>query len=59
MCELDWSPGNILQAEDRIHRLGQTSECKIIYLVAENTEDDIVWNEIQKKYKNLGATVGT
>eukprot|EP01038_Epipyxis_sp_PR26KG_P009322 gene9322-12559_t len=57
--ELYWSPGVVLQAEDRIHRLGQTSsKVRIIYLIARNTADDIVWEQIQKKHNVLGATVG-
>jgi hypothetical protein len=58
-AEIVWSPGAILQAEDRIHRLGQKSDhVKIIYLLARNTADDIVWDQIQKKNSVLGATIG-
>lgn len=39
--ELDWVPGNILQAEDRIHRIGQEAECvDIHYIVARHTLDE-------------------
>lgn len=32
--ELDWVPAALLQAEDRIHRVGQNSNCQIIQLIA-------------------------
>ena len=32
--ELDWVPAALLQAEDRIHRVGQKSSCQIIQLIA-------------------------
>jgi hypothetical protein len=58
-AELYWSPGIVLQAEDRIHRLGQkSSSVRIIYLIARKTVDEIVWDQIQKKHNVLGATVG-
>ncbi len=39
--ELDWVPGNILQAEDRLHRIGQEAECvDIHYIVARHTLDE-------------------
>jgi SWI/SNF-related matrix-associated actin-dependent regulator 1 of chromatin subfamily A len=39
--ELDWVPGNILQAEDRLHRIGQEAECvDIHYIVARYTLDE-------------------
>ena len=57
--ELYWSHGAVLQAEDRIHRLGQLAdEVRIIYLIARNTADEIVWEQIQKKHQVVGATVG-
>lgn len=48
-----------MQAEDRIHRLGQKAEVvRIIVLVCRTTVDDVVWGQIQKKHQVVGATVG-
>ena len=38
-AELDWVPGNIIQAEDRCHRLGQTDTVRVIHLVAKDSVD--------------------
>ena len=45
------------QAEDRCHRIGQTSEVRIDYLVADNCIDDILWPLVQAKMKLLGEVV--
>lgn len=37
--ETDWTPANVVQAEDRQHRIGQTSPVQITTLIAENTLD--------------------
>uniref|UniRef100_H3AS33 SWI/SNF-related matrix-associated actin-dependent regulator of chromatin subfamily A-like protein 1 n=1 Tax=Latimeria chalumnae TaxID=7897 RepID=H3AS33_LATCH len=44
----------LIQAEDRVHRIGQTSSVNIHYLVAKGTADDFLWPMIQKKMKVLG-----
>lgn len=33
----------LLQAEDRVHRIGQSSSVSIHYLVARGTADDYLW----------------
>lgn len=38
-AEVDWVPGVISQAEDRIHRIGQASNVLIMYMVFENSLD--------------------
>jgi SWI/SNF-related matrix-associated actin-dependent regulator 1 of chromatin subfamily A len=38
-AELDWVPGNISQAEDRIHRIGQTDSVLIQHVVLEDSLD--------------------
>ncbi|KAJ1420613.1 P-loop containing nucleoside triphosphate hydrolase protein, partial [Ochromonadaceae sp. CCMP2298] len=53
--ELSWSLGQILQAEARIHRLGQIAkEVRIIYITAIGTADDNVWNQLQSKHQVVG-----
>uniref|UniRef100_A0A672QW51 SWI/SNF-related matrix-associated actin-dependent regulator of chromatin subfamily A-like protein 1 n=1 Tax=Sinocyclocheilus grahami TaxID=75366 RepID=A0A672QW51_SINGR len=42
-AELFWNPGVLIQAEDRVHRIGQTSNVDIHYLVAKGTADDYLW----------------
>ncbi|XP_074047514.1 SWI/SNF-related matrix-associated actin-dependent regulator of chromatin subfamily A-like protein 1 [Macrotis lagotis] len=53
-AELFWNPGILIQAEDRVHRIGQTSSVSIHYLVARGTADDYLWPLIQEKIKVLG-----
>ncbi|XP_077927422.1 SWI/SNF-related matrix-associated actin-dependent regulator of chromatin subfamily A-like protein 1 isoform X2 [Halichoerus grypus] len=53
-AELFWNPGVLLQAEDRVHRIGQSSSVSIHYLVARGTADDYLWPLIQEKIKVLG-----
>lgn len=52
-AELYWNPGVLLQAEDRIHRIGQRSSVDIIYLVARGTVDEYVWPKLLSKLSVL------
>ncbi|KAE8735641.1 Detected protein of confused Function [Hibiscus syriacus] len=53
-AELSWTPGDLIQAEDRAHRIGQVSSVNIYYLLANDTVDDIIWDVVQHKLENLG-----
>eukprot|EP00898_Chlorokybus_atmophyticus_P003073 jgi/Chlat1/3767/Chrsp259S03908 len=56
-AEYSWTPGDIVQAEDRAHRIGQTDCVNVIYLHAKDTADDIIWRSIQNKLNNLGTVL--
>ena len=47
-----WAPAIEDQAVDRVHRLGQTRDCKVVRLVVEGTIEDEVL-EIQSKKRKL------
>ncbi|KAL3656112.1 hypothetical protein CASFOL_000508 [Castilleja foliolosa] len=53
-AELSWTPGDMIQAEDRVHRIGQVASVNIYYLLANDTVDDIIWDVLQSKLENLG-----
>lgn len=53
-AELSWTPGDLIQAEDRAHRIGQVSSVNVCYLLANDTVDDIIWGVVQSKLDNLG-----
>ena len=56
-AEVYWTPGSLVQAEDRSHRIGQTSTVKVYYFLADNTVDDIIWPLVRQKIKLLGEVV--
>lgn len=41
--ELYWNPGQLVQAEDRAHRIGQCDSVNVHYLLAKGTTDDTLW----------------
>ncbi|CAA7398605.1 unnamed protein product [Spirodela intermedia] len=41
--ELSWTPGDIIQAEDRAYRIGQVHSVNVYYLLSNETVDDIMW----------------
>lgn len=49
--ELDWVPGNITQAEDRCHRIGQTDSVLVQHLVVKGSIDSYLVEAIIKKQK--------
>lgn len=73
-AELDWVPGNVSQAEDRCHRIGQDESVLIQHLVLEGSLDAVMAKRIISKQevieraldvqveaqmiKNTGATEG-
>ncbi len=55
--ETTFSPTEILQAEDRIHRIGQQGSCNINYLTAVNTYDQKLFNLLIKKMSMTNKAV--
>ena len=53
-AEMFWTPGSLLQAEDRAHRIGQLNTVKIKYFLASNTVDEMLWPLVREKMKTLG-----
>eukprot|EP00889_Picochlorum_renovo_P008074 jgi/Picre1/35104/NNA_002567.t1 len=56
-AEMTWTPGEIIQAEDRAHRIGQASSVNVYFLHIKDSIDDVIWNTIQSKLENLGQTL--
>lgn len=52
-AELSWTPGQLLQAEDRLHRLGQKRPTHVHYLIGCDSLDEALWPLLEKK---LAAT---
>ncbi|XP_064613753.1 SWI/SNF-related matrix-associated actin-dependent regulator of chromatin subfamily A-like protein 1 [Liolophura sinensis] len=52
-AELFWNPGILVQAEDRVHRIGQKDSVNVHYLVAPGTADDHIWPLVQNKLSVL------
>lgn len=60
--ELDWVPAALLQAEDRIHRVGQRNNCQVIQLIARmqgvgDNLDEMMVDLIGSKLARIGAVL--
>lgn len=55
--DLPWTPGEVLQGEDRIHRIGQTKLSLIHYLIAKGTIEEKQLSIHQRKAKILDAVL--
>ncbi|KAJ4457298.1 putative Chromatin remodeling factor18 [Paratrimastix pyriformis] len=56
-AELCWTPGILVQAEDRVHRIGQMFPVNVQYLLAPKTVDEMIWKMIAKKLEVLSTTL--
>ena len=50
-AELDWTPANHDQAEDRAHRIGQKDCVNAYYFIATGTVDEMIWDLLEEKRK--------
>jgi len=55
--ELPWTPGDLSQAEDRCHRIGQEDSVNVYYLLAFNTIEEKIAKMIDRKRKVLDAVL--
>ena len=58
-AELDWTPANMLQAEDRAHRIGQQNSVLVQYLVFEGSVDARMTHTLIKKMEVIEKALDT
>jgi len=51
ILEFPWTPGDLHQAIDRVHRIGQVNAVNVYYLVARDTIDEKIAKMLDKKVK--------
>lgn len=57
-CDRSWSPADNLQAEDRLHRIGQKSAVQVVVLEAENSVDQVVEEKLAMKWEWFQRILG-
>lgn len=55
--ELDWTPGVMAQAEDRVHRIGQKDFVNVIYLVFDHSLDARIAKTLLEKQENISQAL--
>lgn len=58
MMEMDWHPGIHAQAEDRVHRIGQSMPVTVYYLIAMGTVEEKIAKMVDAKREVMNATLG-
>lgn len=58
MMEMDWHPGIHAQAEDRVHRIGQSMPVTIYYLLAMGTVEEKIAKMVDAKREMMNAIMG-
>lgn len=56
-AEVEWRPGDLFQAEDRLHRIGQKSTVLVQYLVINDSIDSYMINKILSKIEIIESVV--
>lgn len=56
-CEYSWTPGDIMQAEDRVHRIGQANSVNVAFLHVRHSIDDQIWANVGAKLGNVGQAI--
>ena len=59
MVEMDWVPGNLAQAEDRLHRIGQTGTVQVDYLTVPGSLDEYMMQMVAAKLQIADAALDT
>jgi SWI/SNF-related matrix-associated actin-dependent regulator 1 of chromatin subfamily A len=55
--EIDWVPGNMAQAADRVHRIGQEDAVLIQYIVTRSGLDHRLLEALLEKEENISAVI--
>ena len=56
-AEVHWTPALMLQAEDRVHRIGQENAVNIYYLFGKETMDEIIFPVLTQKSHVIAETL--
>jgi len=56
-AQVDWTPAKNLQAEDRVHRIGQTQKVFSYWVIAQNTIDEHIVHKLLEKAKLIDKMV--